>query len=181
MTAAPAQGFTVALQPTSLSVVAGSSTSSALTITRSGGFAGAVTLAVSGAPAGMTATVTPSPTTGNTATVNITTTAATAAQAYSLTVTGTATGIANQSVTLSTTVTAPSGGAGNATLDYSARPTDFVIIWFGYQDGTGPWTQVIRRVASIVSTSVGDRRVCHHDVGRQHEDDFSVLLYARRV
>lgn len=49
-----ASGFTLSLSPTSLSVAAGSSAASTLSVTAQSGFTGTITLTTSGVPAGMT-------------------------------------------------------------------------------------------------------------------------------
>ncbi|MFI6843834.1 glycosyl hydrolase family 18 protein [Kitasatospora sp. NPDC050467] len=111
--------FSVAVNPNSGTVTAGSSTSATISTAVAAGSAQSLNLTVTGAPSGVTATVTPgSVTAGGTATLNITTTAATAAGSYPLTITGNApsgshTGTYNLTVTGGT----PPGGLVNGGLE----------------------------------------------------------------
>ncbi|MFI9321781.1 glycosyl hydrolase family 18 protein [Kitasatospora aureofaciens] len=111
--------FSVAVNPNSATVKAGSSTSAAIATAVTAGSAQSVGLSVSGAPAGVTATVTPgSVTAGNGATLNIATTSAAAAGTYPLTVTATApSGSHTATYSLTVTGTAPSTGLVNGGLE----------------------------------------------------------------
>ncbi|MEU6966536.1 glycosyl hydrolase family 18 protein [Kitasatospora aureofaciens] len=111
--------FSVAVNPNSATVKAGSSTSAAIATAVTAGSAQSVSLSVSGAPAGVTATVTPgSVTAGNGATLNIATTSAAAAGTYPLTVTATApSGTHTATYSLTVTGTAPSTGLVNGGLE----------------------------------------------------------------
>ncbi|MEU4114514.1 glycosyl hydrolase family 18 protein [Kitasatospora sp. NPDC028055] len=111
--------FSVAVNPNSATVKAGSSTSAAIATAVTAGSAQNVNLSVSGAPAGVTATVTPgSVTAGNGATLNIATTSGTAAGTYPLTVTATApSGSHTATYSLTVTGTAPSTGLVNGDLE----------------------------------------------------------------
>jgi len=89
-TGAPTPGFTLAVNPPSASVVAGTPATYTVTLTAVNGFASEVTPGVTGLPAGATAafsptTVTPTAT-GATTTLTVTTTAATPATTATLTV-----------------------------------------------------------------------------------------------
>ncbi|KJS62714.1 glycosyl hydrolase family 18 protein [Streptomyces rubellomurinus] len=101
--------FSVAFNPNSATVKAGSSTSAAISTAVTAGSAQSVSLSVSGAPAGVTATVTPGTVTaGGSATLNITTTSAVAPGSYPLTVTGSAASGSHTGVfTLTVTGTQP--------------------------------------------------------------------------
>ena len=102
----------VAVGAPSVTVVAGQTGTSTVTLSRNGGYAGAVNLAIEGAPAGVTATVAPAsvPNGTTTATVSLATTAATAAGTYPLVVRGTGTGVAAATAPLSLVVTAAPAG-----------------------------------------------------------------------
>jgi len=63
--------FTIARNPTSLTVNRGANGTVAITLTRSGGFTGAVSLTATGLPTGVTATFSPQSTTGNTSTLTL--------------------------------------------------------------------------------------------------------------
>ncbi|MFF2074051.1 glycosyl hydrolase family 18 protein [Kitasatospora sp. NPDC058162] len=111
--------FSVAVNPNSGTVAAGSSASAAISTAVTAGSAQSVNLSVGGAPAGVTATVTPgSVTAGNGATLNVTTTSSVAPGSYPLTVTGSATsGTHTATYTLTVTGTAPSTGLVNGDLE----------------------------------------------------------------
>jgi subtilase family serine protease len=117
--------FSISASPASLSVVQGSSGSSTITTSVSGGFDSAIALSASGQPTGVTVsfstTSIAAPGSG-TSTLTLTVAATTATGTYPITVTGTGGGIAH-TVTVTVTVTAPA--AGNFTL--SASPASLTI------------------------------------------------------
>ncbi|MFD7447588.1 glycosyl hydrolase family 18 protein [Kitasatospora sp. NPDC059827] len=115
----PGNDFSVAVNPNSGTVAAGSSASAAIATAVTAGSAQSVNLSVSGAPTGVTATVTPgSVTAGNSATLNIATTSAAAAGTYPLTVTATApSGSHTATYSLTVTGTTPSTGLVNGDLE----------------------------------------------------------------
>lgn len=98
----------VAVNPATLSVPQGGSSSVTAALTRGGGFSGAVTLAVSGLPSGVTGTVTPPQLTGTTtsATVDVAAAATVALGTSIVTITATAQGVAQATATYQLTVTA---------------------------------------------------------------------------
>ncbi|HWX23996.1 MAG TPA: hypothetical protein VN083_03100, partial [Vicinamibacteria bacterium] len=78
--------FDLSLNPVSQSVVAGSTATTGITITRVGGFAGAVGLFTTGLPSGG---ISPDPAPGSSATLTVPTTAGTAGGVYAFTLFGT--------------------------------------------------------------------------------------------
>jgi kumamolisin len=113
ITAAATPAFTISASPSSISVVAGSSGTSTIATSVSGGFASAIGLTTSGQPSGVTVSFSPSsiasPGSGtSTATFNVGSSAA--AGTYTITVTGTGGGITH-TATVSLTVTKPAAGA----------------------------------------------------------------------
>ncbi len=108
-----APDFTVAVSPTSGSVVRGNSASSTVSTTAVG-TAQTVTLSASGLPAGVTASFSPgSVTAGGSSTLSLVTASTTTAGTYPITITGTA-GSGSKTATYSLTVTtAPVGGISN--------------------------------------------------------------------
>jgi subtilase family serine protease len=103
-------GFTLSASPGSVSIVQGSSGSSTITSTVSGGFDSAVALTASGAPSGVSVSFSPSSITGTgTSSASITVASTVAAGTYSILVTGTA-GSTTETTTISLTVTAPVTG-----------------------------------------------------------------------
>ena len=134
ITPAPVGGFTISLNPATVSVQQGQAGVSAVTITRTAPFAGAVNLVLDGAPTGVTAAFNPGaiPAGSTTATATITVAASVAAGVYPLNVHGSGTGgVADQLAPLSLTVTTP----GSFTL--SINPATLSV-----QQGQGGTTAV---------------------------------------
>jgi kumamolisin len=113
--------FTIAASPASVSVVAGSSGSSTITTSVSGGFDSAVALSAAGQPSGVTVAFSPTsiaaPGSGSSA-VTITVPSTVAAGAFTITVTGTGGGLTHKA-TIALTVTA----AGTPAYTLTASPT----------------------------------------------------------
>ncbi|MEP6835341.1 MAG: hypothetical protein ABJB74_18295, partial [Gemmatimonas sp.] len=101
--------YSLSAAPAAVTVTAGASGTSTISINRTGAFASNVTLALTGNPAGVTGTFTPNPATANTSDLSIVTTAATVPGTYALTITGTATGATPRTTTVSLTVNAIPG------------------------------------------------------------------------
>jgi hypothetical protein len=116
----------------------GANATSALTITRTGGFTGPITLSLSGAPAGLTVTLDSTTVGGTGTTVRVAAAAGLATGNYNVTVQGTGSGVAAQSVTLAVTVTSGSTG-GNVTLSFCAND---IPLFVAAQSGTGAWVRV---------------------------------------
>lgn len=141
ITAAPAGGFTLTIDPTTLTVQQGTNGTVAVNIARTAPFGGAVNLAVTaGLPNGVTPAFSPTSATGNLSTLTLTASPTATVGQSNVTITGTGTGVANQTVTLALTVSAASGGTGNTTWDFCTA--DQTPIWFAAQDGNGTWTRV---------------------------------------
>ncbi len=85
-----APDYSLTATPASLPITAGQSGTSAVTVTRTGGFAANVQLSLDGAPAGVSGVFAPNPATAGTSTLTVSTTAATVPGTYNLTVRGTA-------------------------------------------------------------------------------------------
>ena len=114
ITAPPPSDFTISAS-SPVTVTAGSSGTSTVTVSPVNGFTDAVNLSVSGSPAGVTASFSANPITGGsgTSTLTLATAAATPTGTSTITVTGTdASGSPSHSTTLSLTVNAASGGGG---------------------------------------------------------------------
>jgi subtilase family serine protease len=105
--------FAISASPASVSVVQGSSGTSTITTTVSGGFDSAIALTASGQPTGVTLTLSTgtieAPGSGS-STLTMAVASTTAAGTYTITVTGTGGGITH-TATVSLTVTAPTAGA----------------------------------------------------------------------
>jgi kumamolisin len=117
--------FTLSASPSSVSVAAGSSGSSTITSTVSGGFDSAVALSASGAPSGVTVGFSPTsiaaPGSG-TSTATFTVASTVAAGTYSIRISGTGGGV-TQTTTVSLTVTS----GVTAGLSVSASPTSITV------------------------------------------------------
>jgi len=105
--------FAIFASPASVSVVQGSSGTSTITTSVSGGFSSAIALTASGAPTGVTVSFSPTsiaaPGSG-TSTMTMAVASATVAGTYTITVTGAGGGITHTAA-VSLTVTAPTAGA----------------------------------------------------------------------
>ncbi len=141
--------YTLSTTPASpISIQQAGQTNVTVNINRTGGFAGSVALSAADAPGpvgsnstravpGITFQFNPANTTGNSSTLTIQVTGSVAVGSYGFVITGTATGLTNQQINVTVTVTTASSG-GNVTLDFRAC---FQPIWVGYQDGSGAWAQ----------------------------------------
>lgn len=110
----PTPGFTLAANPSSLTLTQGASGAATVTVSPSGGFGGAVNFAASGVPAGVTATFSPaSSATGTTLTLAASPTAQTGTGVF--TITGTS-GALSASTALALTVNAPPSPGGPVTF-----------------------------------------------------------------
>jgi pseudomonalisin len=96
--------FSMTAAPNSLSVTQGSSGTSTITVTRTGGFGGSVTLVASGLPAGVTAAFGTNPTT-STSVLTLTASSTATTGAATVTITGTS-GTLSHTTTIALTVTA---------------------------------------------------------------------------
>lgn len=101
--------FTVTLSSSTISVVAGASTSITATIARAGSFTGTVDLSAESLPTGVTAVFTPAQVTSGTTQTSlaVTATAAVVPGNYTFTIRGRASGIADRTASVAVTVTAP--------------------------------------------------------------------------
>lgn len=154
VTAAATPSFSLSAVPSTVSVVAGQSGSSTLTIARSGGFTGAVQLAAEGAPTGVTASFSVASVTGTTSTLTLAVGTATAPGTYPITVRGSGTGVAEQTATVTLTVSA----APNFTI--ALAPAAATVATDGNVDvtvnitRTGGFTGAVEFVTSTLPTGV---------------------------
>jgi len=117
-------GFSISASPTSVSVVQGSSGTSTITSTATGGFDSAVSLTATGQPTGVTVGFSPASITGTgTSTMTMTVASSTATGTFSITVTGTS-GSTIETTIVSLTVTATASP--NFTI--SAAPTSLSVV-----------------------------------------------------
>ncbi len=108
LTAATTPAVSLTSTPAAVSIVAGANGTTAIGVSRIGGFAGDVTLALEGAPAGVTGAFSANPVlaAGTSSTLSITTTGAAVPGIYNLTVRGTGTGVSAATTTVAVTVAA---------------------------------------------------------------------------
>ncbi|MBC8088765.1 MAG: hypothetical protein H7Z40_15985 [Phycisphaerae bacterium] len=92
--------FSLTAAPAAVSLVAGATGQTAITIGRAGGFAGSVNFAITGLPPGVTATFAPSAVTGNTTTLSVSATAAAVPGAYTIQLIATAAGLQQHTLPL---------------------------------------------------------------------------------
>jgi hypothetical protein len=134
--------FTISASPGSLSVASGSSGSTTISTSVSGGFNSAVSLSASGLPSGATATFSPTsiaaPGSGSSTLTIATGTAA--AGTYSLTVTGTGGG---KTHTTPLSLTIGSGGGGGGTQ---------ILVNPGFESGATSWTAT----SGVINTSASE-------------------------
>lgn len=97
--------ISIAATPAALSIMAGVTGQTTVSIGRSSGYTAAVTLALDNPPAGITATFNTSPTTANSSVVTVSVAATVVAGSYPVTIKATAPGAADKTVSLSLTVT----------------------------------------------------------------------------
>jgi len=132
--------FSLSASPSSLSVTQGTSGSSTITVTPSGGFTGSVSLSTSALPSGVTASFGTNPTTG-TSVLTFTASATATTGTSSITITGTS-GTLSHTTSISLTIAA-SGGGGAQQL----------IVNGGFEAATAaPWALT----AGVLNTSASE-------------------------
>jgi hypothetical protein len=136
----PAGSFTLGVTPNPVVVTQGQSSNAAVNVVRNN-YNGTVTLGITGTVTGLTASVDPPATNQNAATITVTAAANLTPGNYVLTLNGTGTGVANVAQQFTVQVNqAPVGG--NVAYSFACSPAPLVPIWFGRQDGNGPWLPV---------------------------------------
>lgn len=146
----PQPGFSIAVNPASVSLQQGNSTTN-VEVTRVNGFTGNVDLAASGQPSGLTISFNPTSVLGDASQVQVAAAGSVTPGTYAVTITGSATGLDDATTTLSVEVTQSSGGGEQVTLTYC--DASGVPSWVAVQDGTGPWVPI--QPVSAVSRAPG--------------------------
>ena len=121
-----APDFSLSASPGSQTIVAGGSTSYAVSVARTSGFADAVSLSVNGLPSGATGSFSPNPATAASSTLSITTSAGGPLGSYSLTITGTSgslTRTASATLVINSPVPCSSASLSPATATQAAGAT----------------------------------------------------------
>lgn len=162
----PSPAASIALGNASGSVVAGTSTTIPITVTRSGGFAGDVTVSATGAPAGVTIASQVIAAGGSSGTLTVATTSAATAGTTTISVTATGTGVTISAQSYALTVTAPASpitqigsditstdGSFGSKVALSANGTRMVV---GAQGTTNGTTRVYERTGTTWAQLGGD-------------------------
>ena len=136
----PQPGFSIALNPASVSLEQGKTTTTNLTVTRTNGFAGEVALVASGVPTGLTVSFNPASVGGDASLVTVVAASGLAVGTYSVTITGSSTGLPDATASLAVEVTASTGGQ-TVTLTYC--DASGIPSWVAVKDGNDPWAPVL--------------------------------------
>ena len=131
----------IGLSPSSLSLFAGTTTTSTLSIARTGAEI-PVDVSILGAPAGLSVSIVGSPASATSVGIAVTATSSIAPGQYPVVVRVAISGFPEsfaQTAELTVSVR-ESSGTGNVIVDFSRCETP---LWLGYQDGTQPWTQAL--------------------------------------
>jgi len=126
--------YALSATPSSLTIGQGASASSAVAITRLGGFSGDVALTVQGAPAGLSFSF--SGASAMSATLQLSASASAAPGTYTLTVDGSTAGLPNQTTTVGVTIVQITP------LSLRFCP-DRIPVWLAYQNDGASWTRVL--------------------------------------
>ncbi len=119
--AASSPNFTLSASPSSVSVTQGSSGSSTITVTPSGGFTGSVTLSTSALPSGVTASFGTNPTTSSSS-ITLTASSTATTGTSTITITGTS-GSLTHTTSISLTISAPA----SPNFALSASPSSLTV------------------------------------------------------
>jgi hypothetical protein len=144
--------FTIAAAPTAVSVQAGQSGTSTVTITRVNGYSQAIAMTATGVPAGVQAVFAPASVTGTTSTLSFDVGAGVTAGAYPITVRANGPNVAEQTSTVTLTVTAaPPAG----TFTIAAAPTAASVEQGQQGSSTITLTRLNGYSAAVALTSSG--------------------------
>jgi uncharacterized membrane protein len=151
--------FSLAVNPTTVSIQQGHDGTAQVTISKTGSFTGDVTLSAVGLPANVTATFNPpaaAPPKASltrdvqtTSTMTLTVGGSVATNNYQFQIKGVAEGKEDKLIDATLTVTPPPG-PGNSSIKFCDLTN--LPIWFAYKDGNGAWAQVPGVVAGDGTT-----------------------------
>ena len=175
VTTTVAGAMSITATPTTASITAGQSTTTAIAITRTGGFSGGVTFTVTGAKTGVTTTISPAnPVTANTANLSVATLTSVAPGPDTLIVRANATGLTEATAMFVVTVAAPPS---NSVTWRFCDPTR-IPLWFAVQDGaSGTWQRVTETSAGVYDFSYGQPRVGVATVMNVNSTVFTQVTY----
>jgi len=157
--------FSLSASPASVLVNQGSTVTSVITVTPSGGFSGSVALSASGLPTGVTAVFSPASTTGS-STLTLSASSTATLGAATVTITGTG-GTHTHTATIALTVNPPqvgNGGAGywhtsgNQILDSNNQPIRLAgVNWYGFETPDhlihGLWAQDYKTILNTIKNN----------------------------
>jgi len=135
----------LSLSPSSLTIAAGGSNTSSVSLVRTN-FAGAVSLAASGAPSGVAVLFAPASLTSTSSVATVTVDATVPAGSYSIAVAASGAGVTTVTSPLSLMVTAPSSNVEYrfcATGVSTGEGSWGAPAWLAFQSGNGAWTRVL--------------------------------------
>jgi hypothetical protein len=143
LTVSPPANFSLSANPASIAVNQGTSATSTITVTRTGGFTSSVGFTASGLPTGVTATFNPTSTTGTSTVLTLAASSTAATGAATVTVTGTGGGLTR---TVAINLTVNPAQTPNFTL--SANPASVAV----NQGATATSTITVTRIAGFSSS-----------------------------
>ncbi len=155
--------FAISAGPASGTINRGASGTSAITITRSGGFVSGVAFSASNLPSGVTVSLNPSSTTGTTSTAIFTASSTAAIGVATVTITGTGGGL-TRTASINITVSEATGGTGGVTV------TPVI-------GASGPWfnEEVLRLSNSAAITSLTLTIVIQRTGGISHSGQYNTV------
>lgn len=174
VTEAPTGGFSLSVDPGSLTIQQGAAGQSTLSVARTAPFDGAVEVTPS-APSGITVGGLSSPIPGDDAAVSVTVDAGVTPGSYPITLAGAADGVAADVATLQVEVTAAPAGSDFAWAFCDDDPP----IWMAVQDGSGAW-QRITPSGGLFPFSVSSARVQVAAVWDRGGEFETVIFYLAR-
>lgn len=156
-TAGSGAGASIALNPTTASIVAGQTSQTAVAITRTNGFTGGVNMTVTGAPSGMTTTFSSAnPVTAATVNLSVSTLTSVTPGPYTLTVRANSAGITEATATYVVTVSPPPSNS----VTWQFCEADRIPTWFAYQDGlNGTWQRVTATTPGTFNFAYGQPQI----------------------
>ena len=157
ITASVGGAVTLTTTPATASITAGQQATTALKITRAGGFAGGVNFTATGAPTGMTTTFSSAnPFIGDSLNLSVSTLTSVTPGPYTLTVRANAAGISEATATYTVTVAAPPSNS----VTWRFCDTGRIPLWFAYLDGlSGTWQQVTATTPGAYTFAYGQPQV----------------------
>lgn len=175
ITAVSAGAMSITATPTTASITAGQTATTAIALTRTGGFTGGVNFTVTGARTGVTTTLSSAnPVTGNTVNLSVATLTSVVAGPDTLVVRANAAGLTEATATFIVTVAAPPSNSVTWRYCDPAR----IPLWFAVQDGaSGTWQRITETSSGVYNFSYGQPRVGIATVMNDNSTVFTQVTY----